>query len=760
MRFEAAIFHPSLTDNFCHNSLQYLSTLMKYRYLELPRTRNLTPEKPEKISGSTSKPATAGNAKKPDAAPKAGSDNDNQSAASSQGLVQEAENGDSFIRELAAVSVVCSLIQLLVAALMAAALAGVQPAGAAVAAASAPSAEAEPTQLLHSHLIDPDTDEPLIVQSGAYEGGSAGQVWYNGCWMDPAEAQRQIEERQRQLKARDRERKVFWQDSAKAAEAGRQQRAGNLHADGYRWDDAQNAWVKTHDSPDAAKLKEFYRRGDWVRDNMDQLAPGQQAAARRILQKAGFKDSGLAPGDISDDELETLRRLTRAVTDLKTGASEMEGAIADQDAANAQLAEHVARTTAQVGQMAASRFDPTAGALTGFVFGTAQNWHRGWSGAVGHGLVNGAGNLIDNKIGKLAPESIALNAASGAATNATQAWILGEDVKDAAAVGALSGAVSAGSNQLQRYLDDARLPRIRSGGDPTLAPGSRGIGSNDLGDLPPGARPSTPRPDGRVSSGSVRSGASGRVAPPLEEPPLIRRTSFEVPPTPQPPIEPGQQVNPIPRGAASTPDTAVASRPVQAPAATAAANGIKDEADLKRYLHQKIAGDSKLQRADAMATRLAEGEDPGFDLHRRLPDDAKQWSQRDQTLGAPPRDPIPPPGIDRSPQLQKLIDTSGDKYPWLNSVDREIRDAWRQVGGGRESDAWNRFQKVLDQKVAEGSLQSGDFERWHQLSQNQQILRTPGQAASTFVPEASPMPTGDGTRVPPLENFEFDATDD
>jgi hypothetical protein len=760
MRFESAIFHPAITDDYCYNSLKYLAAVMWQRYVEWARAQNLSSRQPETVDKSNAKPAIAGNDGKPAAPPKASSGSDTQSAASSGGQIQGTVDEESFKRELAEASVVCSLIQLLVAALMAATLAGGRAAGAAAASAPTPASKADTPPPRHPHLIDPDTGEPLVVHSGAYEGGSSGQVWYNGRWMDPAEAQRQIEGRQHQLKARDRERKVFWQDSAKAAEARRQQRARDLHADGYRWDDAQNAWVKTHDAPDEAKVKEFYRRGDWVRDNLDRLAPEQQAAARRILQKAGFKDSGLAPGDISDDELATLRRLTQAVTDLKTGASEMEGAIADQDEANAELAIHVARGTAQIGQMAASRFDPTAGALTGFVFGAAQNWHKGWSGAVGHGLVNGVGNLIDNKIGNRAPESIALNAASGAATNATQAWILGENVKEAAAVGALSGAASAGSTQFQRYMNDARLPRIRPGGDPTLAPGSRGIGSNDLGDLPPSSRPSTPRPDGTVSSDSVRSGASGRVAPPLQEPPLLRRASSEVPPAPQPPTNPGQQVNPTPQGAASTPDTAVASRHVQAPTASAAANGIKDEADLKRYLHQKIADDSKLQRADAMATRLAEGKDPGFDPHHQLPDNADQWSLRDQALGVPPRDPMPLPGVERTPHIQNLIDTESGKYPWLNSVDREIRDAWQQVGGGREPDAWNRFQKVLDRKMADGSLQPGDLDRWHQLSHGQQLQRTPEQAAGTFVPKTPPSPSGEGTHVPPPENPEFDATDD
>lgn len=397
-------------------------------------------------------------------------------------------------------------------------------------------------------LIDPDTGKPLVIHDGrSYQGGQAGQVWYDGQWVDRDTAAQWVRERQDQLRRRQGEIDQFQRDTDAQRQARSEQRDRDLQNQGYRWDAGQQAWVRDTSrpppmTPDEARRNEYYNRGDWIKDNLSRLSPEQQVAAQRILDRMGYRSTGADPGGISDDDLSNLRRLTGAMNNLNTGRSETAGADADRDGANAEFAVQVAQSTAQVGRMAAAvverRFIPgTNGAISGFIFGAAGNWDKGWGGAIKHGAISAGTTYADGRIGGSKPGNILWNAGSGALTSAADVALQGgstDEMRDAALVGGAFGGASAALSRPgvqgaldrmnQRFFGGSRGPQLPTihGGDPSLQVGSRGFGSNDLdGGAVPWSRPATPDPnipriqagdDPSLSVGSRTTGSS--QAPP------------------------------------------------------------------------------------------------------------------------------------------------------------------------------------------------------------------------------------------------------
>ncbi|MCP4014302.1 MAG: hypothetical protein GY728_14450, partial [Phycisphaeraceae bacterium] len=74
-------------------------------------------------------------------------------------------------------------------------------------------------------LIDPDTDQPLRVHDGTYEGGREGQVLWDGVWTDRETAAKWIRERRGEIADRRRERGIFEKESQRATEQWRKDRA-------------------------------------------------------------------------------------------------------------------------------------------------------------------------------------------------------------------------------------------------------------------------------------------------------------------------------------------------------------------------------------------------------------------------------------------------------------------------------------------------------------------------------------------------------
>ncbi|QGY38691.1 hypothetical protein GM415_00555 [Pseudodesulfovibrio cashew] len=376
--------------------------------------------------------------------------------------------------------------------------------------------------------------EPLIVQDGTYEGGKPGQVWYDGEWMDPSEAQKWIDERKQQLRDRDRERDQFWRDVEKDKDRQRAEREADLQAQGYTWDADRQAWVAPDRKPGDYgndKLNEIYHRRDWIDEHIHTFTPEQQAAAQRILDRIGADATGVNPDDLTDDDMRDLRRLTHALGNIDTAKHDAEAAHHMNREVDLAIAQFGFQTAAQVGQVAASRIDPSGGIVANAVFGAAQNWDKGLKGAATHAAVNAIGGLVDKKIGGLAPENILLNTLSGGTTNAVQTLVTGgtkEEVKQAFAIGGFAGGLGAAGTRLDRWLGDRKLPHIQAGNDPTLAQGSHGIGSNDpisgpkshyaspsagnrvrMGDVDVQAPPASPPPRGFDQPSGVKPADAG-----------------------------------------------------------------------------------------------------------------------------------------------------------------------------------------------------------------------------------------------------------
>ncbi len=395
-------------------------------------------------------------------------------------------------REAVTVGLVAALIQLLLGMGMNVAMAAAQAAATEAAQAadkvSMDIAADDSQAASRPPLIDPETGEPLEVQDGRYQGGKLGQVWYDGKWMDYDDAKSAIDSTRRELEEerlrRQQEIGRFWNEVENGKEARRRQHEEELRAQGYQWDEERQAWI-AGSSPSDLRLDEFHRRRDWIYEHMDSLTARQQDVAQRILDRIEANGLGY-PDNLSDRDLDDLRRLSRAINFLNTGESEMEGAQAQRDAANARLGEQLSQAAAGMGELAANRIDPSGGIVSDAVFGAAQNWDKGLSGAVKEGAANAAAGWVHGRIGGKDPGNVALNALSGGATNAAKTGLMGgsqEDIQRSAGTGALFGGIGALGHHMQQYHVQDDLPSLQAGDDPTLAAGSHGIGSESHSNL-------------------------------------------------------------------------------------------------------------------------------------------------------------------------------------------------------------------------------------------------------------------------------------
>lgn len=313
---------------------------------------------------------------------------------------------------------------------------------------------------------------------------------------------------------------------------------------------------------DQELVDDYYRRGDYLRDKMGELAPEQQKAVERILGKIGWQETGITPGDIDPDDLEDLKRLTKATADIRAGASEAEAAAAESDAATAQLGEEVSKGMATVGRMSAARlegtFSPmTGGAVTGFVFGAAENWDKGAGGMMKNGLISAGTSAVDTTLGRARPGDVTWNVSTGMLSGAAEQALKGGDIDDmkrGAAAGGLGGFVGAlGDKEMVQRGDEA----LRRGlGLPEDIEGTLRGGLGRLGGTKPDVdAPSVPRgpaPDAPEAP---------PVRPDAPEAPPVRGEAPEAPPVrpdapDAPPVRPDTEepVTPFTRRPDTDPD--------------------------------------------------------------------------------------------------------------------------------------------------------------------------------------------------------------
>lgn len=336
-------------------------------------------------------------------------------------------------------------------------------------------------------LLD-ENGNPLEQREDGLYGWEVGDETQ---WLTREEAEEQIQEELDARRRRDQEREDFWKDVERDKAADREKREQNLVKEGYKWDPDKDAWVHEGPLPGDPKLDEIYRRGDWIRDHMSDLTPEQQAAAQRILDRIGADETGVDPDDISDKDIDDIRRLTRAMNDLNTGKSEMDGAKAQIEAIDQANRVNIAQRTALAGRMAAglveATFVPwTRGAVSGFVFGAAESREKGAHKAIYDGFISSVANFVGNKLGVSKQGNVKWNMFTSGLTAAAESGAKGgstEDMKNSAFVGAIFGGITEAAQNAEveyRTSVEPELTRIQAGEDPTLMPGSRGLGSDDL----------------------------------------------------------------------------------------------------------------------------------------------------------------------------------------------------------------------------------------------------------------------------------------
>ncbi len=246
-----------------------------------------------------------------------------------------------------------------------------------------------------SHLIDPDTGEPLVVQDGNYEGGGVGQVWYDGQWVDENTAATWIAERQDELTARQQEQDNFWSDVERDRDQRISDRADQLQRDGYVYDTEQDAWVPGQNHPDAIenrRQQEAQRLNDFIERNVDDLTRADflQDLVDRVRLNGGDMD-----------------RLRDAIKDSTIGADQQlsmgdsEAALAEADAWR-ESEEYAAdvRDWSQRANRLIGRFVPGTGpvinAIQNAAYGTVQGYEKGgWRGALTSAAAQAADELME-----------------------------------------------------------------------------------------------------------------------------------------------------------------------------------------------------------------------------------------------------------------------------------------------------------------------------------------------------------------------------
>jgi hypothetical protein len=286
----------------------------------------------------------------------------------------------------------------------------------------------------------------------------------------------------------------FWQDAMRDPESARRENEARA-PDGYAWNEEQQTYVRdpAWRSPDERRVDEYYRRGDWLEEHAAELPGSQRDAAERIFDRSGWRSHGVEPGDVSEANLDSLRRLTHAAGDSLAGARETESIEADR---NAEVIAELAgadQALAMAGQMAASGLESrvlpfTHGAVSAFVFNAAQNWDAGLGAAVENGTIAAGEAWVGGRLSSVREGSLAWQAATGGLTGAAGAAVRGgglDEMGQAAAEGAGWGVFGAVQH------------RVMSGASGTAANAEHAA-------EPAGPRPHVDATEGRTPAGRER----------------------------------------------------------------------------------------------------------------------------------------------------------------------------------------------------------------------------------------------------------------
>jgi len=388
-------------------------------------------------------------------------------------------------------------------------------------------------------VVDPYTGDELPrwtpdSPEGSRGPGEPGQVLFQGRWVDPADA-----------------RQFF--DESEAADRRRQAESDRFHDESV---DKSTQWLEDSDERadrreqqiledaerEAAEENADERRARAYEDQINRATgdlTGEQAeAVDRILR-------GIDTNDPSPEDLDELTRLAHAIHNLRQGASEFEGAEAEQDALDWQGYETGARRVEQAGRRAGYYLEggpigmALGGGITDAIFDGAGAAGRGdlegvgaamWNGAVA-GTFGRAGDklddLVNSPIGRVAGNALLGGAEESVTVQMDEDGVVRDadgnvQTGDFGTGALMGGAFSAGGHGL------GRLRNRLGGGDVDLPTG----GGRDA-DAPSADAPSTARrPDADPDAPAPRRGDRGEVETPVARSREPADTSApDVPPT-------------------------------------------------------------------------------------------------------------------------------------------------------------------------------------------------------------------------------------
>lgn len=242
-------------------------------------------------------------------------------------------------------------------------------------------------------LVDPETGRTLPVQDGRYEGGSPGQVWYDGRWMDRSAVERLFAEKEEAWE-RDRQR---WYDerTGEWEQRVKEQR----EREGFVHDRDKDAYVPGESHPDVIeerRRREAERLDDFIERNVKDLKRQDflQELVDRVRTNGGDLDA--LRRAIKDSTVGAEQQLSMG--DAESGLAEAE---AFQD--SAEYAVQV-RDWAQRANRAIGHFVPGIGPIINMVqsgaSGAAQGYEEGgWHGAFTSAAARGVDFLVQHYTG-------------------------------------------------------------------------------------------------------------------------------------------------------------------------------------------------------------------------------------------------------------------------------------------------------------------------------------------------------------------------
>ncbi|PHP68641.1 hypothetical protein CSC94_01165 [Zhengella mangrovi] len=294
-------------------------------------------------------------------------------------------------------------------------------------------------------LYDPRTGDSLIVNDGkTYEGGKPGQVWFDGKWMDRSEAQHHLDKVNAEL---ERESQRIREEQRQWSDEQRRIREDKLRSDGYVFDKEQNAWVQGPGYKPTPSASDLLRKAEEDRE-------------QRILKSAD-KVSDRVSGELREH-----------IEELRNGGKYEELAEVCRDYWRGQVREGQEESTSQqrwataygIGEMgakatvAASRGalmvlgGPAGAAATAISVGAvsaagegAEKWVEGGSAldvakSTAAGFLSGAKDGAIGHFTNLPGTSGAVKVLVPAAADTAETFIRTGDIKRSLATGAVSAA--------------------------------------------------------------------------------------------------------------------------------------------------------------------------------------------------------------------------------------------------------------------------------------------------------------------------------